>query len=77
MDPLKSTSFRLSAEELELLDAQAAYLLERHGLRYNRTAVIRNMMRVVKPPTQEGPQGLGPAARRWRSAYETMFGGPT
>jgi hypothetical protein len=64
------TSFRFSPEELELLDAQAAYLLERHGLNYNRTAVIRNMMRVMKPPVDQ----LGPAARRYREAYSTIFG---
>lgn len=66
-----TTSFRLSPDELELLDAQAQYLLERHGLKYNRTDVIRNMMRAVKPPT-DGVGGDG--ARRFREAYSTIFG---
>lgn len=69
----RPTSFRLTHAELELLDAQAAFLLERHGLNYNRTAVIRNMMRAAKPPAD----ALGPAAVRFRSAYATMFGDPS
>lgn len=75
MPEYQPTSFRFSPEELELLDAQAAYAYERHGVRVNRTAAIRNMMRLTKPP-QPGPGGLGPGARRFRSAYTTIFGEP-
>lgn len=63
------TSFRLSPDELELLNAQAAWLFERHGLNFDRTAVIRNMMRLAKPPDANTP-----AARRFREAYTTIFG---
>ena len=73
----RPTSFRFSEDELELLDAQAAWLLERHGLNYNRTAVIRNMMRLIKPPAPDSAAGLGPGAARFRRAHATIFGTDT
>lgn len=69
------TSFRFSPDELELLDATAAYMLERHGMNHNRTSVIRELLRRSKPPTAEQTGGLGPAAVRYRRAYSTIFGG--
>lgn len=77
MNPTQPTSFRFTADELELLDAQAAYLHERHGLNFNRTAAIRNMLRLVKPPEPGTPNGIGPAAARFRRAYTTIFGAET
>lgn len=71
------TSFRFSPDELELLDALAAYLTERRGIAYNRTAAIRDMLRRNKPPAADEPGGLGPGALRLRGAYATIFGAET
>ena len=74
MSKYQPTSMRFSPEELELLDAHAAYLQERHGVNHNRTSLIRDMLRRSKPPTSETTGGLGPAARRFRNAWTTIFG---
>lgn len=65
----KTTSFRVSPDEEELLDAWAAYLAHQLGVPSSHSSVIRYMMRRAKPP-----QDLGETQARVRSAYSTIFG---
>lgn len=71
-DPVQrpTTSIRLNADERELLEAMAAYHAAKHGVRLNRSGMVKTMMRKFKPPSDEP----GAEASRWRRAYDVVFG---
>ena len=63
------TSIRLTADELELLDAYAAWMHDRHGINVNRTGAIKSMIKRLKPPDDPTPAGA-----RFRRAHSAVFG---
>lgn len=71
MEARKTTSFRYSADEAELLDAWAAYLKSAnpHIVRGTHSDALRHLMKRAKPPDKPGE-----AEARVRRAYTTIFG---
>lgn len=74
MSKYPTTSMRFSPEELELLEARAAFMSESLGVKHNRTSTIRDLMRRDRPPLPTDEGGLGPQAARFRRAWTTIFG---
>lgn len=74
VEPRRTTSFRLSADEAELLDAWAAYLKASasHVIRGTHSDAIRHLMRKASPPSKPGT-----LEARVRSAHSTIFGKET
>ena len=62
------TSVRLGSVHLAVLDAVAAPLSERMGVRVGRGTAVRYLLKRVTPPTD-----LGSTARKWREAHHNAF----
>lgn len=71
MQPRRTTSFRYSADEAELLDAWAAYLkaASPHLIRGTHSDALRHLMKRSGPPTATGEHEA-----RIRRAHSTLFG---
>lgn len=63
------TSFRFTADELELIDALVAHLDHRTGIPHSRSDAIRSLLKRATPP-----DGQGSVEARLRRAYSGVFG---
>lgn len=71
VSPRRTTSFRLTEDESELLDAWAAHLKASapHVIRGTHSDAIRHLMKRCLPPDKPGE-----TQSRVRRAYSTIFG---
>lgn len=61
-------SIRMADNEIELLDAIAAGLSDRTGVKHSRADVVRAMMKRLATPEENTPN-----AARWRHLHREVF----
>lgn len=64
----RSSSFRFTEDEWELIDAVRDQLAARRYTRSSRADVLRLALQRLKPPDDQTPE-----ASRWRRAYSAVF----